>query len=515
MIYFRYIDSSNEIKIDQRLIYKYPAGKLLLDVEFEIPENPGINAKLTVYKADNPIAQPHKETQLEFGFLIKSGNVVHEVSTIDSRFRWHPFMNQIYGVLQCDHINVLLNMMDKDGSTTDNPSSVIDPSRYAGLNREHPFIEALMRVPKVRIDYILRQLDSAASKRSIQMNEFNEIIDELEKYGLQIFDDMPSNHEWISNYDSDLIKAIQNDRQKYVNVERNFMLESNDICIGAEKDILTKLSGTNNSNKQSYVYMIDNSGNVVEIPMNNIDITSQSIGSGEIKQFYNYLLSKIDASSFSTRPYIYQLTEDGHLVKLFIFNDGQLGDLTDCELQSVKKNNKILNIHFTKDINMIYRYNILISNGKIDITISLNDPIISKFLVTNQVNPDGSINDENVTFNMTSLQNIGNNKSYIFLGEMFIEIFARIILYGKAQSGNIIINSNDTNSLLHTMDAHYETVASSIQVPITNIFNSYYEANSIKLINLFADMIATSLSVDVNLLDNVKNDLKNNFAKLF
>jgi len=514
IVRFLHIDNPEKIATEYMIKYVYPVGKLLLDVEFEVPDYPGVNARFTVYKADVPIPQPQKENQLEFGFLIESENAIHEVSTIDSRFRWHPYMNYVYGSLKCDYINALLRMMDDVGVTNENPSSIIDPSRYAGLNRDHPFIEALMRIPKVRLDYVLRQLDNAASKRSVQMNEFNEIMDQLEQYGLTIFDDVPDNQPWIENYDSELVKAIQNDRQKYVNIERNFMLESNEIIIDTSEE-MQKLKDAINATHQNYVYLMNDSGSVIEVPTDGIEINSPTLSSSEVKGFYDYLLKNVNPNDFTKNPYIYQMSSDGTLVKLFIFNQGEMGDITEDEMQSIKSKNKIINLHFTKDINMAYRYNISISNGKIDITISLNDPIVSQYLLASKTNPDGSINDADVTFTMTSLQNIGNNKSYIFMSELFIEIFSRIILYGKAQSGQVNITSDTTSALMHIMDAHYETVAALIQVPITNIFQKYYNENSVRLINVFVDTIAKSLSIDSAMLADVKDELLVNYQKLF
>lgn len=513
IVKFQYYDSNNGLKVEREIRYTFPAGKLLLDLEYDVPNYPGITAKFTIYRANNPIEQPLKETELEFGFLVQSGNSIHEVSTIDNRFRWHPYMNTLYGSLRCDYINELLKKLDKEGISNSNPTTVIDPSRYAGLNREHPFIEAMLRIPKVRLDYVLRQLDRDASRRSVQLNEFNEILQQLEDLGLNIFDNIPSHQSWVETYDSNLIKAIQTDRQSYVNVERNFMLEQNDVVFNTDKKRLSELAN-NTDGTQAYVYLIDNNNKIIEIPTEITNISSE-MSSEEIKQFYNDVLKYIKPEDFSQRPYIYQMTDSGELVKLFIFSQGQLGDITDDELRAVKKENKLLNIQFTKDINMKYRYNISIGNGKIDITISLNDPVVSKYLLAKVVNSDGSVDDENVSFQMTSLENVSNNKSYIFLGEMFIEIFARIIMYGNALTGNVNISSHDPSDLLRLIDSHYENVAAQIQVPVTNIFNSYYMNNSIKLINTFVGAMAQTIPVDPTVFDAVKNNLLNNYTHLF
>lgn len=516
-VLFQYFNADNVCVSTNQLIYTFPEGKLLLDLTYEVPNYPGINAQFVVYRANNPIDQPIRESEMDFGFLFKSGKAIHEVSTIDNRFRWNPYINYFYGYLRCDYINTLMKQIDTDGISASNPMTIIDPSRYNGLNREHPFIDSLLAIPKVRLDYILRQMDKEASSRSISLNEFNEILSQLEELGLNIFDSIPSNNLWeeSNSYDSNLVKAIQDDRQNYVTVERNFMLESNDIVVNSAEQNIINLSASKKSATETYVYMIDNNNNVIEIPTDFHNI-SDEMTPEDVQTFYNHLITKVDSSDFSKHPYVYQMTDSGDLIKLFIFSHGQVGDISQDELLTVKKENKILDIKFTKDINMKYRYSISIANGKIDIVISLNDPVVSQYLLANKINDDGTISDQDVTFTMTSLENVSNNKSYIFLSEMFIEIFARIIMYGNALTGNVVLNSENASDMLRMIDVHYETTAATIQLPITNIFNAYYMNNSVKLINTFVGAIANAVpGIDQGVFDAVKQQLLDNYQRLF
>jgi len=515
-VMFQYFDADNALAQSTQLVYAYPDGRLLLDLVYEVPGYAGINAQFVVYKANNAIDQPLRESEMEFGFLFKSGSAIHEVSTIDNRFRWNPYINYFYGYLRCDYINALMKQIDTDGISAANPMTIIDPSRYSGLNREHPFVDALLSIPKVRLDYILRQMDKESSSKSISMNEFNEILAHLEDLGLNVFDNIPSNNTWTDSYDSNLVKAIQDDRQNYVTIERNFMLESNDIIVNSAEQNIINMSAAKSSAVETYVYMIDNNNNVIEIPTDLQSISDSNLTPEDVQTFYDHLITKVDPSDFSKHPYVYQMSNAGDLVKLFIFSHGQVGDISQDELQTIKKDNKILDIKFTKDLNMKYRYSIAIANGKIDIVISLNDPVVSQYLLASKVNADGTIDDANITFTMTSLENVSNNKSYIFLSEMFIEIFSRIIMYGKALNGGVPLNSENPSDMLRLIDSHYETTAAAIQLPITNIFNTYYMANSVKLINTFVGVIANAVpNADPSVFDAVKQQLLDNYQQLF
>ena len=156
-IQFTHYNIEDQLVFTRRLTYDPVPGTILLDLEYNVPGYDNKSAKFTVYKADSPIEQPIKENEMEFGFLIKDSTTVYEVSTIDDKFRWNPYMPYIYGSLSCEYIHQLLVDFDSNGATTNNPVPIIDPSRLMGVNKQHPFIIALMSIPKVRIDQILRE----------------------------------------------------------------------------------------------------------------------------------------------------------------------------------------------------------------------------------------------------------------------------------------------------------------------------------------------------------------------
>lgn len=485
-VYFEYYYPGDQPAYHETFRYFYPDGNMILDLQYTVAGY-NVPARFVVYQSEKPIAQPMKDNQLEFGFLIKSGKAVHEVSTLDDRFRWHPYIDRVYGFLQCDHINQLLYDMDENGPTTENPTTIIDPSRFTGLNRDHPFSQALFSIPLVRLDFILRQLDASLSAQSVTINEFDSIIEEIERYGLKILDNIPTSNTFNQDYTQKLVDAIKDDRQQYVTVERNFMLESSSRFSSDERNTLESLRST--ADHQRFVYLIDDSGSVHEIETNNINITDPNLPPDMVKEFYELVNNQTTTSSYTMHPYIYKLTENGELIKLYIFNQGSLNPLLTPEQNAIQTYRKAFNIKFSKDINLKHRYVINITD-KIDIIINLNDPTVSLFLYGEDYNNDGEITMDELSINFSSLQDISNNKAYVFFGQMFVEIFSRILLQGKVMNDNISLDEGTTSDRINRVYYHYDNLVTQISIPITDIFMKYYYANTQKMITKLVTMVA-------------------------
>jgi hypothetical protein len=527
IINFQYFDISGDLIIDERLKYVYPSGNIILDLTYGVPNYEGVTARWLVYRADNPIPQPAAENEMGFGFLITSyKSTVHEVSTLDQRFRWNPYINFLYGTLECDYLIELLYDIDKSGVSLANPNVVVDPSRYTGLNRDHPFIMSLLSIPLIRLDKILRDLDSSISRNSVQLDDFNEILKEIEQYGLQLFSDLPQKLQWTQSYNQELVKAILDDRVNYVQLERSFdyvyvdptyKIESNDWVVVPNSSIMNQIKASatpTSSGANLYAntfYAINDSGEVIGINTN-IDITSINFNPQDLKQFYADLSSQIDISMFTQHPYIYSITENGDMIKLYIFESGQIGTLTDSEQNTVNDSAKVINILFTRDTNLFSRYTIDLSSGVVEIRINLNNPIIEQYLVSANASQGADIDPSEVTIDMSSLSKIGNNKSYIFLSELFTEIFAKIILIGKSRVGSIFIDG-DEQTKVNKVYAQHEMIVTTIEKPINTIFMNYYKQNSIKMINDFTNSIAKHIN-DKSIIASLQDILMVQFVNL-
>lgn len=526
-ITFQYYDTYGMKDVDVEVRYVYPTGNIILDLTYNVPNYDGVTARWKVYQANSPIAQPNAENELAFGFLVTgSENTVHEVSTLDQRFRWNPYMNMLYGTLNCDYLMELLYDMDRVGVTAANPQVVIDPSRYTGLNRDHPFVQALLSVPLVRLDKMLKDLDASISKSSVQLSDFDEILKEIERYGLQLFSDMPRTIQWNPSYNDQLIKAIEQERLNYAQIERNFSynavnptidpnykLESSDWVVMSNSAITAAITAMSQVSDAPKIYALDGGKNIVGI-YTTVDINASDFNPSDLQTFYQDLSNSIDPNVFAQHPYIYSLNDQGNLTSLYIFEHGNLGGLTTPEKQSVTDTTKTINISFTRDINQTSRYTIDLSSGIVDIRINLNNPIVSQYLLSNDSSIGTEIDSSEVTIQMSGFANIGNNKSYIFLSELFTDIFSTIIMIGKAQTSSIIVDDGNTYSNVSKVYVQHDQVVTTIEGPINRIFMNYYKQNSIKMINNFSALIAEKIT-DPTVISDLQDNLLANFTKLF
>lgn len=447
-------NSNDEKTFEQRLSYTYPQADTILDMEYTIPGYNNHTARFIVKQTSSPISQPKKETQLEFGFLVKDSTSVYEINTIDSRFRWNPYMNYLYGYIYCDGIHKLLMDYDKYGATLENPYPIIDPARITGINHQHPFIIKMMSIPLVRIDYILRQLNVSKSTSSISIDELNDILSEINNLGENIVDNTPINIRWENNYDQLLAKTIQDDRINYVSYEKAYNVGDNyDIdeitSRNYIKDEIIKLNPEYNPN---HVYVLNSDEELVQIS----NMTYSDIEQDPVRILQMVPTDIVDL--LKQQPYIYRISENGNLEKLYIFEKGSI-NYTD-ENVNFKIKNKNFIISFINDINIQERYLIDTSQG-INIQINLNNSIVKKYL-----SPD-YLADTNI--DVTSLK---STKALFFMKELLTDIFANIIMASDVLSKKLMLDSDDYNNVRKTID-YKNKIISHIEIKIDQIFSKY------------------------------------------
>lgn len=458
-IYFsQYLNG--ELLFKRKLEFDYPEAETLLDVEYTVPNYSEATARFVVNKTVYPIAQPTKENQMVFGFLIKDSTTVYEVNTIDDRFRWNPYISYLYGYVKCDYINHLLLDYDKNGSSTTNPVPVIDPSRLTGVNKQHPFIISLLSIPSVRLDQILRELNTSISQQSISLNEVDQLFDELAKYGLNIVETEDITVKFVPNYDSELAKAIEDDRLNYVTSEKSYLITGDfNTTFTTEdqyiRDQIIRIEPSENVTEFSFV--ADENGELVQIP--------NKTEGGETQDPVQ-ILDLALAQDPNVRPYVYQLGSDGELYKLYIFERGRFESVTNPENDYINIKNKKFQISFINDIH-IHRKYIIENNDGIHIKLNLNDPLIKKYLMTENVavgTPD------------LSIANISSTKSLVFLKDLMIEILAEVILESDVVNNKIILDSNNLNNMKKLL-VHRAELETKLEVPIEAIFEKYISAN--------------------------------------
>lgn len=470
-------DGNNEIYwANNRLSYTLHESDTLLELTYQVPNYPEYSAQFNVYKSKTIIPQPLKENELEFGFLIKDAATVYQVSTIDDRFRWNPYMPYVWGYLKCDGIGKLLREYDTTGPTTLNPMPIIDPSRLTGINLTHPFIQGLLSIPKVRLDQILRELNTTISNKSLSLSDMNDLFEELSKYGLNFIETNDIKLKFTPSYDHELAKAIEDDRMNYVQVEKNYMISGNYTLTQNETDNYIKekikLAGP------SDFYVADNDI-LIPIPANVKNETPETI----------MALNPDIESVLTKRPYIYSLGPNGDLQKLYIFEKGRLESVTNPEDEYVTLKQKMLKIEFFNNINFNQRYVIEQENGII-IKLNIHNTSISKYLASDE-------NNLNIT-NITSV------KSLVFFKELMIEVLSEIIVENDILNNKLILDSGNYGNMKKVLLYRNQTV-SKIEDSMNAIFDKYINDNLNKK-TVTINEILQSISVAVG----SKIDLEHN-----
>lgn len=436
-----------------RIQYRYPDGELILDMEYIIPNYPDYNAKFVVYKSNTAIPQPIKESEMEFGFLIKDTTTIYEVSTLDSRFRWNPYMNRVYGYIKSEGVHQMLIDYDKNGASQNNPYPIIDPSRITGINKEHPYIKSMFSIPLVRIDNILRELNKSISMNMVKISDMNDLMEELNKYGDNLLRNEKIQLTYVPSYDDKLIKAIQAERSKYVTYEKTY--ESNMEVTENEKDKYIQDEINKNESDlgsgSQYVYDEENrtvinisklmGGDVVDSTENVVDVLPQDI---------------IDI--LQKNPYIYKTSDDGKIKKLYVFSKGNL-ETHSPEQNTVMMERKKFQIVFIKDINIQNRYIYETEDG-ITIKINLNNPIVSKYL----------------TSDITDIQDIKSTKSMLYMKEMITDVLADIILESENRKIKTVVDIDNYNNCKKLIDQR-NTIITEIEQKVDTIFDKYTEKN--------------------------------------
>lgn len=183
------------------LKYEKPTGlEKIVSVEYQVPYY-DVPAKFEVFiDRDNILKIDDNQRFSENGFIVKSFNTIYENSTLNNRFILrHPKLYMLTGTLECDHLNTLLKDYETNGPSEKNPIPIIDTTRLTGLNRSHPFVKHLMRLPQERVLHILTELQYQMSNKDKKLNisELLASLHDLQILGNEIFDKL--NIELISD----------------------------------------------------------------------------------------------------------------------------------------------------------------------------------------------------------------------------------------------------------------------------------------------------------------------------
>lgn len=185
-IYLRkiYQESNHPVHINgKRMIYTEPPGEEILNVTFEVPNYPEAKAAFILYKSDQIIPNPETDMEMKYGILVRSSVAVYECGGLyihnneaTKDMRYNPLIKRIRGELICDHIDKLAKDISTVGQTIKNPFLIFDPNRRNGLNKKHPFTEALFKIPHNWLEIVLNKMQDEIDENLITPEDITQLF---------------------------------------------------------------------------------------------------------------------------------------------------------------------------------------------------------------------------------------------------------------------------------------------------------------------------------------------------
>jgi len=279
-------EKSNGAKINLRdvkdksihhLAYREPSNlETVVNLNFNVNGYPDAKAKFVLKKSKKPLPEYNKPFN-QHGILIKSGIACHERSFLDEKYKDEQLLLSYIGELECGYINRLAEEFDQATSSDkpipeNNPILIIDENRLAGLDRTHPFTEALFEKPLMEIKKILdKEREKFRQSKDIGSKETEKTL----KKAAKIFDDFLKEEsdidESLHGGDQDKLKKkgiilfppylkMKVGEEKYVsmyinkekvNVDHEYIylkMSKNEECLEFEKDKIHLVSTKKNEN---------------------------------------------------------------------------------------------------------------------------------------------------------------------------------------------------------------------------------------------------------------------------
>lgn len=442
VVTYTHFDSQGNKLFARRLIFEYPGAEMLLDLNYNVPNYTDIVARFRVYKTPAIIAQPKKDNELIFGFVVKDDQSIYEVSTIAERFRWHPYINLLFGFIKCNHIHNLSVDYHHNGPSKNNPIPILSKSK---LNKKHPFIESLLSIPKIRLDYLLRKLDSFLSYQSFVFKKNNRIINDLSEYGLNVIRKNRVKLSKTQTYDQSLAQKIHSNRLSYINTEMSYLVADFMDVDEIKNKIKNSFFKPRSVNCLYVIY--DNGDNFIKVLDHHVSRDHHNIKTiKKIINEYHEILSK--------NPYIYKLLPDGSVIKLYVFDKNKINAIVDPECKLFDKNNKKLNIFFTENINFTQRY-IVEHEDSINIRLNVNNNSVKKYITLK-----------------SKEHNISMPARLIFFQELMTDVLSDIILESDIIEKKLVLHSNDVINN-RNINSYKNKLVSKLEGHIQLIFSKY------------------------------------------
>lgn len=144
-----------------RLVFRRPSGELVCDEKYPVAGYEAAEARLRIWKADEPFERRAGTDFEKYGILVKGERRgIHENSFFSDEVKRDPNALRYFGRLDCAYLDILMNEYEERRQKglphpATNPRLVVDPSRRSGLQKGHPFVERLLELPIARLCELL------------------------------------------------------------------------------------------------------------------------------------------------------------------------------------------------------------------------------------------------------------------------------------------------------------------------------------------------------------------------
>lgn len=189
--------------------YVFPDGKQIVKTTFTVPDYPNIQATFTLFKTALPLPDLNNDRINDFGILIGAdGDVIYESSCLHPIYRGYKQMKYIYGRIHCNGIRTLMLDAILGNLTPQNPSIMVDPARNDVLNRNHPFVQALLKVPLQWLEIALNQVQDRLDNATLVSDDFKDITDQISQLGEGFVKDNLFQFTWRSKRDDEILQQM-------------------------------------------------------------------------------------------------------------------------------------------------------------------------------------------------------------------------------------------------------------------------------------------------------------------
>lgn len=177
-------DGNKKQEKSEKIVYRQ--AEKIIDEKISVQGYPGAIMHLVIWKSPEQLQDMSDKFFRKSGLIIKGKRAIHECSLLQPSFESDPYAKHYFGRIDCPYIDTLMNEYDirreeNENHPTENPSLVIDPNRRYGLDRKHPFTNALLEVPTKRLKELIDKdrAQETGSHKEIANQETKKRLDEL------------------------------------------------------------------------------------------------------------------------------------------------------------------------------------------------------------------------------------------------------------------------------------------------------------------------------------------------